>query len=105
MFGRYFATEKALRCIPNDHRKFANLTKCLFIYKCQVKSQYSGVLHSQYQMPDNYQNVSHSRSTFDQKNHSIFFSLVQSKFEYFSLKMSKISEQPQSVASPQFLLL
>ena len=30
MFGRYFATEKALTCIPNDHRKFANLTKCLF---------------------------------------------------------------------------
>ena len=30
MFGRYFATEKALRCRPNDHRKFANLTKCLF---------------------------------------------------------------------------
>ena len=36
---------------------------------------------------------------------SIFLTLVQSKFEYFSLKMYKISEQPQSVVSPQFLLL
>ena len=35
----------------------------------------------------------------------IFLTLVQSKFEYFSLKMYKISEQPQSVVSPQFLLL
>ena len=34
----------------------------------------------------------------------IFLTLVQSKFEYFSLKMYKISEQPQSVVSPQFLL-
>ena len=35
----------------------------------------------------------------------IFLALVQSKFEYFSLKMYKVSEQPQSVVSPQFLLL
>ena len=35
----------------------------------------------------------------------IFLALVQSKFEYFSLKMYKCSEQPQSVVSPQFLLL
>ena len=35
----------------------------------------------------------------------IFLTLVQSKFEYFSFKMYKISEQPQNVVSPQFLLL
>ena len=75
------------------------------IYKCKKQSQCSRVLFFQYQMPDNYQNVAHSRSTFDKKNPSNFLALVQSKFEYFSLKMYKISEQPQSVVSPQFLLL
>ena len=44
VFGRYFATEKALRCIPNDHRKFANLTKCLLYYPfCVYMYQHSGL--------------------------------------------------------------
>ena len=46
----------------------------IYIIHIKKKSQYPRVLYSQYQMPDNYQNVSHSRSTFDQKNHFNFFS-------------------------------
>ena len=35
----------------------------------------------------------------------IFLALVQSKFECFFKKMYKISKQPQSLVSPQFLIL
>ena len=57
-----------------------------------IKSKLSVPESSQYQMPDN-QNVSHSPSTFHQKNHFNFLALVQSKFEKFSLKTYKISKQ------------
>ena len=40
MFGRYFATEKALRCKPNDHCKFANSTKCLLVPTSEVYGRY-----------------------------------------------------------------